>query len=142
MPAVPFPHRTAMSLDNTALRSEHTDGTYTYIPVTMYTSVPYIPLPAVVCHATPTKDSPQRKRSSENSRLQLQHISERKHAACAAPDHAWTSLGQNDRLARNAHPPDLTRHTRRTVSDSKPLAPHDPLYVDHLFVETFSPASP
>ena len=30
MPAVPFPHRTAMSLDNTALRSEHTDGTYTY----------------------------------------------------------------------------------------------------------------
>ena len=50
MPAVPFPHRTAMSLDNTALRSEHTDGTYTYIPVTMYTSIPYIPLPAVVCH--------------------------------------------------------------------------------------------
>ena len=29
MPAVPFPHRTAMSLDNyTALESEHTDGTH------------------------------------------------------------------------------------------------------------------
>ena len=96
--------------------------------------------PAVVCHATPTKNSPQRKESSENSCLQ--NISERKHAACAASDHAWTSLGRIDRLARGVHPSDLMRHMRHTVSDSKLFAPSDPLYVDHLFVETFSPASP
>ena len=62
--------------------------------------------------------------------------SKRKHAACAASDRVRMSFGHLTAWP-DSHFHDLMRHMRRTVSDSKPFAPRNHPYADHLFVETY-----